>query len=96
MVLIIRVRQNLRVALGIAPWGVGIAGTVVPIFPGVPVILEGVALMHADHPRVTKAKAKSNQAFLDRGINRARDQRGCSTPFGIPRNFVPAASCGEY
>ena len=37
-----------------------------------------------------------NRAFRDRGMNPARDQRGCSTPFGNPSNFVPAASCGEY
>jgi len=30
----------------------------------------------------------------ERGLDPARDQRGCSTPFGNPNNFVLAASCG--
>jgi len=54
----ILVLQKLRVVLGIALCFVGIAGTVVPVIPGVPIILAGVALMGADHPLVMKAKAK--------------------------------------
>ena len=30
------------------------------------------------------------------GSDPARDQSGCSTLFGSPNNFVPAASCRQY
>lgn len=52
------VLQKLKVALGIALCVVGLAGTIMPVVPGVPIILAGVALMGADHPLVVKVKNK--------------------------------------
>ena len=52
----ILVLQKIKVILGIALCAVGIAGTLVPIIPGVPIILAGCALMGADHPLVRSLK----------------------------------------
>lgn len=54
----ILVFQKVKVVLGIALCVVGIAGTVVPVIPGMPIILAGVALMGANHPLVMKTKAQ--------------------------------------
>jgi hypothetical protein len=48
--------QKLKIAFGIALCVVGIAGTLVPVIPGVPIILTGAALMGADHPLVLRVK----------------------------------------
>lgn len=61
MALMILILQKIKIALGIALCVVGIAGTLLPIFPGVPFILAGVALIGADHPLVLRAKAKFNR-----------------------------------
>jgi len=38
-----------------------------------------------------------NQRILEQGSNpTTQDQRGCSTPFGFPSNFVPASRGGVY
>jgi len=50
------VLQKIKVILGIALCAVGVAGTLVPIIPGVPILLAGLALMGADHPLVRSLK----------------------------------------
>jgi uncharacterized protein YqgC (DUF456 family) len=52
------VLQKLKVILGVALCVVGLAGTLVPIIPGVPILLAGLALMGADHPLVRGLKAR--------------------------------------
>ena len=54
----ILVLQKIKLMLGIALCIVGLAGTLVPIIPGVPMIIAGFALMGADHPFVRGAKAR--------------------------------------
>ena len=58
MIPVLVVLQRIKVAAGIALCVVGIAGTVVPVIPGVPIILAGVALMGADHPLVLRVRDK--------------------------------------
>lgn len=50
------VLQKVKVILGIALCLVGLAGTLVPIIPGVPIILAGLALMGSEHPFVRGLK----------------------------------------
>ncbi|MGZ8467074.1 MAG: hypothetical protein ACXWW4_14400 [Candidatus Binatia bacterium] len=50
--------QKVKVILGIALCVIGTAGTLVPVIPGVPMILAGVALMGTDHPLVRKVKGR--------------------------------------
>lgn len=52
----ILVLQKLKVFLGMALCLIGVAGTVVPVIPGVPIILVGIALMGENHPLVRKTK----------------------------------------
>ena len=54
----ILVLQKLKVILGMALCVVGLAGTLVPIIPGVPIVLAGLALMGADHRLVRGLKAR--------------------------------------
>ncbi len=54
----ILVWQKVKVILGIALCVIGVAGTLVPVIPGVPMILAGVALMGTDHPLVRKLKER--------------------------------------
>jgi len=53
----ILVLQKFKAILGMAPCAVGLAGTLVPIIPGVPIVLAGLALMGADHPLVRGLQA---------------------------------------
>jgi len=50
--------QKVKVIIGIAMCVIGVAGTLVPVIPGVPMILAGVALIGADHPWVRKVKER--------------------------------------
>lgn len=50
--------QKVKVIIGIAMCVIGVAGTLVPVIPGVPIILAGVALMGTDHPLVRKVKER--------------------------------------
>ena len=52
----ILVLQKIKVIVGIALCAVGIAGTLVPIIPGVPILLAGLALTGTDHPLVRSLK----------------------------------------
>jgi len=52
----ILVLQKIKVILGLALCAVGIAGTLVPIIPGIPILLAGFALIGADHPFVRSLK----------------------------------------
>jgi uncharacterized protein YqgC (DUF456 family) len=54
----ILVLQKLKVFLGMALCFIGVGGTVVPVIPGVPIILAGIALMGTNHPLVLKTKQK--------------------------------------
>ena len=49
---------KVKVILGIGLCLIGLAGTLVPIIPGVPIILAGVALLGADHPIAVKIKGQ--------------------------------------
>lgn len=50
------VLQKIKITVGIALCVVGIVGTIVPVVPGVPIILAGAALMGANHPWVLRVK----------------------------------------
>jgi len=54
----IQVMQKIKLMLGIALCIAGFAGTLVPIIPGVPMIIAGFALMGGDHPFVRGVKAR--------------------------------------
>lgn len=54
----ILILQKFKAILGMALCVVGLAGTLVPIIPGVPIVLAGLALMGADHPLVRGLKAR--------------------------------------
>lgn len=41
--------HKIKIVLGLALCVVGIAGTLVPVIPGVPILLAGVALIGTDH-----------------------------------------------
>lgn len=49
---------KIKVILGIVLCAVGVVGTLVPIVPGVPIVLAGLALMGSDHPLVVKLKER--------------------------------------
>ena len=57
-ILMLLVLQKIKVIMGIALCAVGLAGTLIPIIPGVPIILAGLALMGADHPLVRRVKLR--------------------------------------
>jgi uncharacterized protein YqgC (DUF456 family) len=50
--------QKLKLALGVMLLAAGAAGTLLPIVPGVPILLVGVALIGCDHPLVRKMKTR--------------------------------------
>ena len=50
--------QKVKVIIGIAMCVIGVAGTLVPVIPGVPIILAGLALMGTEHPLVRKVKER--------------------------------------
>jgi uncharacterized protein YqgC (DUF456 family) len=54
----IPVWQKVKVNLGIALCVIGVAATLVPVIPGVPIVLAGVALMGTDHPLVRSLKER--------------------------------------
>lgn len=54
----ILVWQKVKVILGLVLCVIGIAGTLIPVIPGVPIILGGVALMGADHSLVRGLKER--------------------------------------
>lgn len=54
----ILVWQKVKVILGLVLCVIGIAGTLVPVIPGVPIVLAGVALIGADHPLVRGLKER--------------------------------------
>jgi len=54
----IAVWLKVKVILGIGLCLIGVAGTLVPIIPGLPIILSGVALLGTDHPLVVKIKGR--------------------------------------
>jgi len=64
------VLQKIKVILGIALCAIGIAGTLVPIIPGVPIVLAGLALMGADHPLVRSLKERWHRWRGDRTSSR--------------------------
>lgn len=41
--------HKIKIVLGLALCVVGVAGTLVPVIPGVPIMLAGVALIGTDH-----------------------------------------------
>lgn len=48
--------KKIKVILGIALCVVGVAGMLLPVVPGVPIILAGFALIGSDHPIVRNLK----------------------------------------
>ena len=54
----ILVLQKAKVIFGIALCLVGLAGTLVPIIPGVPIMVAGLALMGSKHPFVSGLKER--------------------------------------
>jgi uncharacterized protein YqgC (DUF456 family) len=48
--------QKLKVILGLALCVIGLAGTLVPVIPGVPIVLAGIALIGTDHWLVVSVK----------------------------------------
>lgn len=57
--------QQLRVIVGIILCVVGLAGTLLPVVPGVPILLAGVALMGSEHPLVRIVRERFKH-WLDR------------------------------
>lgn len=57
----ILVLHKIKLALGIALCIIGLAGTLVPIIPGVPMMIAGFALMGRDHPFVRGVKARARR-----------------------------------
>lgn len=51
-------RRSIRTVAGISLILLGAIGTLVPVVPGVPMILAGVALVGTDHPWIRAAKAR--------------------------------------
>lgn len=51
-------KQKLKVLCGLFLFVVGVAGLLLPVVPGVPIILAGFALMGADHPLVRNLKQR--------------------------------------
>ena len=54
----ILILQKIKALLGIALCLIGLAGTLVPVIPGVPIIAAGLALLGADHPLVRELKER--------------------------------------
>jgi uncharacterized protein YqgC (DUF456 family) len=50
--------QKLKLALGVVLVAAGAAGTLLPIIPGIPILLAGIALIGSDHPLVRKMKTR--------------------------------------
>jgi uncharacterized membrane protein YbaN (DUF454 family) len=42
--------KHLRTGAGFALVGVGVLGTVLPVIPGVPLVIAGLALLGREHP----------------------------------------------
>lgn len=57
--------KKIKVGFGIALCVVGIVGTLLPVVPGAPIILAGLALMGSDHPIVRNVKERIKQ-WLER------------------------------
>ena len=64
------VLKKIKVILGLVLCVVGIAGTLLPVIPGVPIILAGITLMGSDHPIVRNIKGRWQRWF-----ERHRSQR---------------------
>ena len=47
---------------------------------------KGVELGFDEH-----RQGQTNRRIVERGLNPTQDQRGCSIPFGLLSNFVPAS-----
>ncbi len=50
--------QTVRRAAGLTLVAVGMIGTLVPIIPGMPLLIVGVALLGSNHPRVRPLVAR--------------------------------------
>lgn len=48
----------LRTTLGFALLGVGVVGLLVPVLPGIPLILAGVVVVGPDHPVIRSIRAR--------------------------------------
>lgn len=53
--------RRIRVVTGLTLIGLGMIGTLVPIIPGVPLFIAGVALAGPDHPLVRRLKERLKQ-----------------------------------
>lgn len=51
-------RKKLRVILGFSLIGVGAIGLLLPLLPGIPLVLAGLALVGTDHPRIQWLKCR--------------------------------------
>jgi hypothetical protein len=51
-------RRSIRTIAGFSLIVAGAIGTLVPVVPGVPMLLAGVALVGTDHPWIRAAKAR--------------------------------------
>jgi len=65
------VLRKIKIIFGIALCVIGLASTLVPIVPGVPIVLAGLALMGSDHPLMRNLKER---------LRRWRDSRKYSRP----------------
>ncbi len=43
-------KRSIRTAAGLVLLVVGVAGLVLPVLPGIPILIAGLALLGADHP----------------------------------------------
>lgn len=50
--------DKIKIILGLALCVIGVAGTLVPVIPGVPIVLAGIALLGTDHPLVRSLKER--------------------------------------
>ena len=48
----------IRTVAGVALVGLGLVGMLVPVLPGIPLLLAGVALLGSDHPWVRPCMAR--------------------------------------
>ena len=55
--------HKLKIAFGFGLFIVGVVGTLLPVIPGVPIMIAGFALMGADHPLVRNLKARQKRWF---------------------------------
>lgn len=53
--------RRIRVVTGLTLIGLGMIGTLVPIIPGVPLFIAGVALAGPDHPTVRRLTDRLRQ-----------------------------------